>query len=164
MAPSAIGTLKPVEVSSTTTAASSHSQCTVAVIGAGYVGLQLAFAFGSEYKVIAYDISVSRVKELSTTFKPYPKITATADPKQLCAATHFLIAVPTLVLPDKNIDTSALESAISTISRYARAGTTVVVESSVSVGMTRRLLEPLIRSHDLKAGMSPEVCIIIFQS
>ncbi|KAJ2907299.1 nucleotide sugar dehydrogenase [Zalerion maritima] len=129
----------------------------VAVIGAGYVGLQLALEFGSHYEVLAFDISLSRIKELGSKFKSHPRITPTSDPKRLTKATHFLISVPTLVLPDKNIDTSALAGAITAVARYSKPGCTVVVESSVSVGMTRALLSPLIHSHSLKGGMSPEL-------
>ncbi|KAH6718864.1 hypothetical protein BKA61DRAFT_712889 [Leptodontidium sp. MPI-SDFR-AT-0119] len=128
----------------------------VAVIGTGYVGYNLVTAFGKHYKVLAYDVSIKRIKELSQEFKYHPLITCTANPRDLSRATHFLIAVPTTLLANNKIDTSCIESALDIIDRYARRGATVVVESSVAVGMTRELLEPLMRSRGLKAGMSPE--------
>ena len=36
----------------------------IAVIGLGYVGLPLATAFSSKFKVIGYDTDKSRIKEL----------------------------------------------------------------------------------------------------
>ena len=130
----------------------------VAVIGVGYVGLHLVTAFAPVYKVIAFDISKDRVNSIAVQLDQSPSITLTSNRKQLANATHFLIAVPTSLLANKRINTSYLEDAIDTVASYARPGATVVIESSVSVGMTRQLLEPLMRSRGLRAGMSPEVC------
>jgi hypothetical protein len=132
----------------------------VAVIGTGYVGYNLVTIFGAHYEVLAFDVSQKRIDEISKELRHSPLITCTANPNDLSRATHFLIAVPTQILPSKKIDTSCVESALSTIDRHARPGATVVIESSVAVGMTRQLLEPLMRSRGLKAGMSPEVCLI----
>ncbi|MCJ1301702.1 hypothetical protein MMC08_004503 [Hypocenomyce scalaris] len=128
----------------------------VAVIGVGYVGLHLVTAFAPVYKVIAFDISKERVDSIAVQLDQFPSITLTSNRKQLANATHFLIAVPTSLLANKRINTSYLEDAINTVASYARPGATVVIESSVSVGMTRQLLEPLMRSRGLHAGMSPE--------
>ncbi|KJX99438.1 hypothetical protein TI39_contig358g00009 [Zymoseptoria brevis] len=46
--------------------------------------------------------------------------------------------------------------AIHTIARHARQGVTVVVESTVAVGMTRELLSSLAATQKAKVGMSPE--------
>ena len=37
----------------------------IAVIGAGYVGLDLAIAFSKKCEVVCYDISSDRIKELT---------------------------------------------------------------------------------------------------
>ena len=37
----------------------------IAIIGAGYVGLDLAVAFSKKFKVICYDINKKRIEELS---------------------------------------------------------------------------------------------------
>lgn len=132
----------------------------VAVIGTGYVGYNLVTVFGAHYEVLAFDVSVKRIEEISKELMQFPLITPTSNPNDLSRATHFLIAVPTQILPNKKIDTSCVEKAVSTIDCYARPGATVVMESSVAIGMTRALLEPLMRSRNLKAGMSPEVSSI----
>ena len=89
---------------------------------------------------------------------PDPHLFFTSDPSRLGSATHFLISVPTLLVSGTSVvDTSYLQSAIDTISIHARVGATVVIESSVAVGMTRSLLSKIAVKYNLKAGMSPEV-------
>lgn len=130
----------------------------IAVVGVGYVGVHLVELFAPKYKVIAFDISAKRLESLQEKFSQYPAIIGTTDTQLLKDATHFLIAVPTVVRPDRSIDLSHIKSAIKTVYDHARPGAVVVIESSVSVGMTRELLTPLIQEKQLKAGMSPEVC------
>ena len=129
----------------------------VAVIGVGYVGIQLVTSFAEYYKVIAFDVSEKRMRDIAPTMQQYPSVTCSTSHRQLAGATHFLISVPTTLLTDKRIDTSFLQSAIYTVGLHARPGATVVVESSVAVGMTRQLLSQLMMVGGLKAGMSPEV-------
>lgn len=130
---------------------------TVAVIGVGYVGLHLVQLFSEHYDVIAFDTSPQRLKTIAPQMLHPKSIIFTSKPWMLSRATHFLISVPTLIRIDKMIDTSYLRAAIGTVQEFARPGTTVVIESSVAVGMTRQLLGPLIKSHGIFAGMSPEV-------
>lgn len=136
----------------------------VAVIGVGYVGLHLVTTFAAKFSVLAYDVSKARLESLVDEMAAYPSVTLTADPAALARATHFLVAVPTTLRPEnkREIDTSFVRAALTTVGTYARPGATVVVESSVGVGMTRKLLGNLMRSRNLKAGMSPEVCFFFF--
>jgi nucleotide sugar dehydrogenase len=129
----------------------------VAVIGVGYVGIQLVTSFAQYYNVIAFDVSEKRIKAIAPMMQQYPSVTCSTSPRHLAGVTHFLISVPTTLLTDKQIDTSFLHSAIYTVGLHARPGATVVVESSVAVGMTRQLLSQLMMIRGLKAGMSPEV-------
>jgi threonine dehydrogenase-like Zn-dependent dehydrogenase len=129
----------------------------VAVIGVGYVGFELVQAFGRAYPVIAFDVSRKRILDVQQQLGHRPSIICTSDPSQLDGATHFLIAVPTNLLPNRNVDESALRKALLTLTPYVRPGAVVMIESSVAVGMTRRLLKPLMRSKGAKGGMSPEV-------
>lgn len=132
----------------------------VAVIGVGYVGFQLAQAFSKHYPIIAYDVSKARIESVRHDFITKP-VYFTTNPIDITQATHVLIAVPTRVHEeDKSIDTSHLQSAIDTITRYARPGAVVVVESSVAVGMTRSLLGPLQQLRGFRIGMSPEVRLL----
>ncbi len=128
----------------------------VAVMGVGYVGIQLVTAFAEHYRVIAYDISEKRINTVAQTLRDFPSVHCTTDPAQLADASHFLIAVPTILHPDKRIDTSHLRTAVYTVGLYARPKATIVIESSVAVGMTRRLLTDLMVARGLRGGMSPE--------
>lgn len=129
----------------------------VAVIGVGYVGHHLVQAFSREYMVVGFDVSEKRIIDIASDFAASANVKLTSDPLDLARATHYLIAVPTLLLPDKTIDTSYLRSAIKTIYPFVRPGSTVVIESSVAVGMTRELVGALASEKSCFAGMSPEV-------
>lgn len=129
----------------------------VAVVGVGYVGTHLVDVFASHYDTIGFDISRARVDQVRKEFAANPRASFTSDPADLAAATHFLISVPTLLLADKSIDSSYLRSAIQTVAAHARPGATIVIESSVAVGMTREVLGPVAMAMGFFAGMSPEV-------
>ncbi|KAH7361497.1 polysaccharide biosynthesis protein vipA/tviB [Plectosphaerella cucumerina] len=128
----------------------------VAVIGVGYVGEHLVSTFSRSYRVIGYDVSPARVEHLAKHFADRPLVEMTSHAHRLADATHFLVSVPTLLRPDSSIDTSYLDEAIRTIAQWARRGSTIVIESSVAVGMTRTLLARLASSRGFLAGMSPE--------
>ncbi|KAF2996483.1 hypothetical protein E8E13_005056 [Curvularia kusanoi] len=127
----------------------------VAVIGVGYVGTHLVEAFAHQYDVIAFDLSTKRLSEVALQLDGLP-INFTSDASDLRQASHFLISVPTLLNADKTIDTTYLRSAISTVEQYGRPGSTIVIESSVAVGMTRALVGPLMHTKNFLVGMSPE--------
>jgi nucleotide sugar dehydrogenase len=128
---------------------------TVAVVGCGYVGKHLVETFAWHYNVIAFDVSDNRLIELSQELRS-STIRFTSKASDLAKASHILISVPTVLNHDKTIDTTYLRSAIAVVARHAQPGATVVVESSVAVGMTRSLVGPLMSSKGLKVGMSPE--------
>lgn len=129
----------------------------VAVIGCGYVGSHLVQIFGHHFDVVAFDVSAPRIKIFSQEVADYPSIRCTTDASLLRGATHFLISVPTLLSANKQaVDTTHVRSAIATVIEHARVGATIVIESSVAVGMTRSLLESLTLPRGIHAGMSPE--------
>lgn len=129
----------------------------IAVLGVGYVGSHLVDSFSSRYNVIGYDVSEQRIRQLMEAAAPGGKVQFSSDPGDLKLATHYLISVPTLLRHDKSVDTSYLKDAIQTVGTHARQGSTVVIESSVAVGMTRELLGPVAKARGFYAGMSPEV-------
>ncbi|GAW22772.1 hypothetical protein ANO14919_123150 [Xylariales sp. No.14919] len=129
----------------------------VAVIGCGYVGAHLVNIFSRHFNVMGFDVSERQLEKARAEFRyPASRVTFTLDPKNLGKATHFLVSVPTLLQADKTIDTTAIRSALSSIALYARPGSTIVIESSVAVGMTRKLVGPMARERGFFAGMSPE--------
>ncbi|KAJ4124187.1 hypothetical protein NW768_009541 [Fusarium equiseti] len=138
------------------TQVSQQDEPVVAVIGVGYVGKHLVSSFSSRYQVIGFDVSAKRIQDLTGEYKDNANVQFSRDSLDLRRATHFLISVPTLLRPDKTIDSSYLREALKTVGGVARSGSTVVIESSVAVGMTRQLLGPLAASRRFFAGMSPE--------
>jgi len=130
----------------------------VAVLGVGYVGFHLVTAFSSHYKVIAFDVSEKRLATVAGQLSNTSNVSLTSDSSHLATATHFLVAVPTPLIPHTSkTDTSIIQNALETICDQARPGSTIVIESSVSVGMTRSLLSEVVQTYNLHAGMSPEV-------
>ncbi|KAJ4159427.1 uncharacterized protein LMH87_008329 [Akanthomyces muscarius] len=127
----------------------------VAVIGVGYVGEHLVRAFSSYFRIIGFDISAARIQNL-TLNNSITGTVFTNKSSDIAPATHFLISVPTLLLPNHQVDSSALRQAIALVAQHARPGSTVVIESSVAVGMTRALLGPLAAERSFHVGMSPE--------
>ncbi|OLL23795.1 UDP-N-acetyl-D-glucosamine 6-dehydrogenase, partial [Neolecta irregularis DAH-3] len=130
----------------------------VAVIGTGYVGSNLVKVFAEAgIDVIAHDISEPSLKNLQAQSSTLKNIRYSSAPFVITPATHILIAVPTTLLPDmKTIDTSFIQAALCTVVNHARRGATVVIESSVAVGTTRKLLAPFMQLHGFLGGMSPE--------
>ncbi|OTB02246.1 hypothetical protein M426DRAFT_264736 [Hypoxylon sp. CI-4A] len=129
----------------------------VAVIGCGYVGTQLISSFSSQYDVLGFDVSPKQIQKLEAELGGEgSRATFTLDPRDLNRATHFLVSVPTLLQADRTIDTTYIKSALMNIRSYGRDGCTVVIESSVAIGMTRALLTPLAKEKGFFVGMSPE--------
>jgi UDP-N-acetyl-D-mannosaminuronate dehydrogenase len=129
----------------------------IAVLGVGYVGSHLVSSFSSRYSVIGFDVSPARISQLQNSLNSKNTVQFSCDPCTLRRATHFLISVPTLLRADRMVDSSYLQESIKTVGTFARQGATVVIESSVAVGMTRELLGPLATARGFFAGMSPEV-------
>lgn len=108
--------------------------------------------------MIGYDISPDRVETLQPKYAINPRIRLTINPADLSKGTHFLIAVPTPLKEDshggKSADLSCVKTAISIITSYAQPNSCVVIESSVPVGTTRKLLT--VHKSTFHCGMSPE--------
>ncbi len=128
----------------------------VAIIGIGYVGLSLVKIFCPHYRVIAFDISTERIWNLRKEWDHLDNVEWTTDAARIYEATHILLAVPTS-LRHHDIDSAGLKQAVRTVRRHARPGSTVIIESSVPVGMTRELLVSVMEDRCLKGGISPEV-------
>lgn len=130
----------------------------VAIVGIGYVGIHLVAAFSKHYKVIAFDINEKRIADMAKQFADMPNVYLTSDASLLTPATHLLVAVPTPLIPHTTkTDTSIIRNALETICSRVRRGATIIIESSVSVGMTRSLLGNMMKTYHINAGMSPEV-------
>lgn len=138
---------------------------TVLVVGVGYVGRHLVERFSDACEVVGLDLSASRCDLLRRELKAdgLSNITMISDIEQDERCSTFdwaLISVPTLLLADnKTVDTKHIRAAVEVVSQRARPGSTVVIESSVTVGMTRALLGPEganLRARGIFVGFSPE--------
>ncbi|KAL1798040.1 hypothetical protein ACET3X_004646 [Alternaria dauci] len=145
----------PMQVDEAQAVTPTEPESIVAVIGVGYVGTHLVEAFAGHYNVIAFDLSTKRLDEVSKQLTGLP-IKFTSNAADISEATHVLISVPTILTDDKKVDTTYLRSAIATVEKHVKPGSTIVVESSVAVGMTRSLVGPLMATKNFKVGMSPE--------
>lgn len=148
--------------------------CTVAVIGLGYVGLPLAVAFANpkeclrtgepmQRRVIGFDINLQRLSELrqgidrthETSLEELQAATLlelSSDEDLLAAADVFLVTVPTPIDSTKRPDLNPLKRASTTVSKAlkarAAAGTRsmpiVIYESTVYPGATEEICVPIL--------------------
>lgn len=145
--------------------------CTVAVIGLGYVGLPLAVEFAKtqtcrrtgaalQRRVIGFDINIQRLEELREGIDRTNEISVeelqtaqllefTSDPAQLAEADVFVVTVPTPIDSAKRPDLIPLEKASATVGRALKerhsASTPVVIyESTVYPGATEEVCVPIL--------------------
>ncbi|KAH9810770.1 UDP-N-acetyl-D-mannosamine 6-dehydrogenase [Teratosphaeria destructans] len=142
------------ELSKQTGARCQEGQPHICVVGVGYVGEILLREFGNVFPAIGFDISQKRLAEIENDFADLKEVRLTSDTSLLKEATHFCISVPTLLRDDRSVNADHLKRAIEMVTTHAQPGSTIVIESSVSVGMTRSLLGPY--ASKFHCGMSPE--------
>jgi len=134
----------------------------VCIIGLGYVGLPLAEAFSKSLKVIGFDIDKSKVDHLSQQTIS-PKLSFTANPREIAKADFIIICVPTPVTRSKEPDLSFVESAAKIVSQNLGKDATVILESTVYPGVTEEVIKPILEKEsglkcgkDFKLAYSPE--------
>ncbi|MFS2015448.1 Vi polysaccharide biosynthesis UDP-N-acetylglucosamine C-6 dehydrogenase TviB [Massilia sp. CT11-108] len=146
----------------------------IAIIGLGYVGLPLAVEFGKKFPTIGFDINTRRVQELkegvdntleteSHELAEAFKLTFTTDPDDLCAATVYIVTVPTPIDEYKQPDLTPLERASTTLGKAMKKGDIAIFESTVYPGATEEYCVPVIErvsglkcNKDFFIGYSPE--------
>lgn len=145
----------------------------IAVIGLGYVGLNLAVAFARSELVIGYDVNARRIEQLKAHFDRYQsvpveelktaKLIYSADEACLKDADFFIIAVPTPAGDLHKPDLSCFEGACRAIGKYLKKDAVVVNESTVYPGATEEVGIPILEEMsglqsgvDFFVGYSPE--------
>ncbi len=146
----------------------------IVIIGLGYVGLPLAVKFAKHYKVIGYDISKQRIKELregndrnnDVTKDELEKITNninfTDNENEIGKGDFVIVSVPTPLKPNNDPDLSYVESASHTVGKYMKKGAIVVYESTVYPGCTEEFCLPILEKEskmklgEFHIGFSPE--------
>ncbi|MCX7842202.1 MAG: nucleotide sugar dehydrogenase [Clostridia bacterium] len=147
--------------------------CSISIIGLGYVGLPLAIEFAKKANVIGFDISKQKIEAYRNYIDPTnevgsealrtTKINFTWDEKDLQQAKFHIVAVPTPINSDKTPDLKPIIGASETVGRNLIKGSIVVYESTVYPGVTEEICIPILQKisglkcgRDFKVGYSPE--------
>ena len=148
----------------------------IAIIGLGYVGMPLAAAFSSKFKVFGFDLNSTRINELKSGFDRTLELDESAMKKVLESgmsfsteldsikeANFFIVTVPTPIDEHKNPDLSPLKGASTSVAKVLKKGDIVVFESTVYPGASEELCVPILESIsglrlgvDFEIGYSPE--------
>jgi UDP-N-acetyl-D-glucosamine dehydrogenase len=140
---------------------------TIAIVGAGYVGVPLAHVFADAgQKVVLIDVVAERVERLNngdSYIEDVPSevlkrhvdaglLEATTDYGRLREAEAILIALPTPLSDQREPDLTILLNAAQEITPHLRHGQLVVLESTTYPGTTRERIAPILEESGLKAG------------
>lgn len=142
----------------------SDQRWTVGVIGLGYVGLPLAVTAASRgLAVVGYDVDQRKVDAITGGSSHVGDVTDaeladalsggarfTTDEEALRDADALIIAVPSPLGRNRQPDMAYIESAAATVSRVARPGMLVSLESTTYPGTTEDHLVPAVE----KAGLT----------
>ncbi|MBF8263786.1 MAG: dh protein [Parachlamydiales bacterium] len=133
----------------------------IAFLGFGYVGSHLGKLIAKKgFNVIG--ILRDCQKARAANAEKNPRLRASCDPSQLAAADIVIITVPTLIDEDKHPDLKPIQDAAALIQKHLKKGQLIILESTVSPGMTQDLIiKPLENDGwrsgvDFFAGYSPE--------
>jgi len=135
----------------------------IGLVGLGYVGMPLAAALAESYKVIGFDISTSRIKELTEGRDHTGEVTAeelknanltfTSSIADLQHATFIIIAVPTPVTEALQPDVEPLRASSELVASILKKGMLVSYESTVYPGLTEEFCLPILeKKSGLKLG------------
>jgi UDP-N-acetyl-D-glucosamine dehydrogenase len=129
----------------------------VAIIGQGYVGLEVAMAAAAaNVNVFGIDTSIKRISEIASGLSPVENVTdqvlqsmlsegnyhPTQDFTEIAKCDVVVICVPTPITTSGEPDLSFLYSAIDFIAIYLQPGTLVINESTSYPGTLRNLIKP----------------------
>lgn len=141
--------------------------CTIGVIGLGYVGLPLIDAFtNAGFRCLGFDVDQSKVESVKAG-KSYIKhiddakigawlskdlFDATADMARLSEPDALLICVPTPLDDARDPDLTYVVETCKQIAAVVRKGQLVVLESTTYPTTTRDVMVPILEKNGLKAG------------
>jgi UDP-N-acetyl-D-galactosamine dehydrogenase len=146
----------------------------IAVLGLGYVGLNLSLAFAKKFPgTIGFDIDLEKVEALKQGTDPNGErssedlsasdLKITNDPTEMAPATFFVITAPTPIDQNHRPDLTPLISASQIVGKFLKPGSVVVYESTVYPGVTEEICGPILaqtsglrQGIDFKLGYSPE--------
>jgi UDP-N-acetyl-D-glucosamine dehydrogenase len=149
----------------------SGERWTAGIIGLGYVGLPLAMtASRAGLDVIGFDVAERRVADLNAGHSHVDDVDDVALVAALAAGTRFtseetdltaadaiFIAVPSPLGRNRQPDMSYIEAAATTVSRIARAGQLISLESTTYPGTTDEFLLPAVA----RAGLTLDADVFV---
>ncbi len=146
----------------------------IAIVGIGYVGIQLAVALGRDHETVGFDLDNEKIMSYSSGRDPTGELSSTdldranklifsTDPEHLRGCEVYIVSVPTPIDNAKNPDLAPLISASHLVGETMAPGATVVYESTVFPGATEEICIPALESssgliwqRDFHVGCSPE--------
>jgi UDP-N-acetyl-D-glucosamine dehydrogenase len=149
----------------------------ITVVGQGYVGLPLAIAASiAKYTVFGLDNNREKISVLSSgksTIEDLPdksikdgieskRYLPTTDSVVIKDSDIVLICVPTPLSQDHRPDLTALIGAVTTVGRNLKAGSLIIVESTIEPGTCRNMLLPILikesghTDSEIELAYSPE--------
>ncbi len=147
----------------------------ICLIGLGYVGLPLAVAFAEKFKVVGFDISFPRIKELEAGYdrtleieddllrSVKSNITYTSNVQDTEGCNIYIVTVPTPIDSTNRPNLTPLIEASNTVGTVLKKGDIVIYESTVYPGVTEDVCVPeleqssgLVFNQDFFCGYSPE--------
>ncbi|MCD5384396.1 MAG: Vi polysaccharide biosynthesis UDP-N-acetylglucosamine C-6 dehydrogenase TviB, partial [Candidatus Pacebacteria bacterium] len=148
----------------------------IAVIGLGYVGLPLAHAFSSKYKVVGFDIAQWRIDELRGGYDRTLELSETQvneaiandmeftrELNDIADCNIYIVTVPTPIDKHKKPDLTPLIKASESIGKVLKKDDIVIYESTVYPGATEEECVPVLEkfsgmkfNEEFFCGYSPE--------
>ena len=156
----------------------------ICIIGLGYVGLPLAYAFAKKYSVIGFDINQKRVDELNEGIdstleldsgqlkEVLPKfnqelinnkLTITSGIEDIKDCNIYIVTVPTPIDSSNRPDLTPLIQSSQTVGKVLKKDDIVIYESTVYPGVTEEVCVPQLEKEsglkfniDFFCGYSPE--------
>jgi UDP-N-acetyl-D-glucosamine/UDP-N-acetyl-D-galactosamine dehydrogenase len=148
----------------------------ICIVGLGYVGLPLAHAFSSKYKVVGFDINKARVDELLDGFDRTLELSEvqvkecldnnmkfSTDINDISECNIYIVTVPTPINDDNEPDLTPIVKSTETISKVIKNGDIVIYESTVYPGVTEEVCVPILEegsglkfNQGFFCGYSPE--------
>ena len=148
----------------------------IAIIGLGYVGLPLAHAFSSKYKVVGLDINPERIEELKSGFDRTLELNEaqvkecidngmvfTTNIEDTKECNIYIVTVPTPINSENEPDLTPIEKSTEAIAKVLKKDDIVIYESTVYPGVTEEVCVPILEEHsglkfnqDFFCGYSPE--------
>ena len=148
----------------------------IAIIGLGYVGLPLAHAFSSKYKVVGFDIARWRIDELRNGVDRTLELSSqqlkeaisnnmkfTNLLEDIADCNIYIVTVPTPIDKHKKPDLTPLIKASESIGKVLKKDDIVIYESTVYPGATEEDCVPILEkfsglkfNQDFYCGYSPE--------